>query len=823
MFNPRAFENSRSDGIPVLEIVNGKPPGADEPHLFVPLKRTELKGQIVGPLAALRLIQTYGYTAAQSDKALEALYRFPLPGDAAVTSVRVRFGDVEIRTQLKERRQAEGEYVEAKHTGQQALLATRESPDVFTLRVAGLRPDQDIVVETEYVQLARTEGAGWSLRIPLTTAPRYLRSDELTSRHAQGEPLLLLRDPGHRFRLDLTLHEASTVQSSTHKIDVRQESNRTFVCLKEGEVRPDRDCVLSWRAVQEQDRPGLEVQVQDDRSSAKAYFIALVAPPATHERGRGLAREVVLLVDHSGSMNGPKWQAADWAVERFLAELTERDFLALGLFHNTTRWFDKKPRSASAQLVAEAVAFLKKHRDSGGTELGVALEQALGLDRHAGESARHVLVITDAEVTDAGRIVRLADQESKRADHRRISVLCIDAAPNSLLATELAERGGGVARFVTSQPEEEDITTALEGVLADWSEPVLSGLRLEVNRSQIEAAGRLAREASAPGWSAIDLGDLPAGRPVWVAGRVPRGEANNLVFRVTTAKGQQIASGKQATPQGDDVRSALKALFGARRIRGLEYLIHSGYTGDELAAQLRHLGYDPKAVLGEGAGKSPKVYAENVREEANAALRDLLVRESLDYGLASAETAFIAVRSEAGKPIDETVVVANALPAGWAPETVAFGAIMGTAAHMSLRFGAVADSAFALQPEITPTIVFSGAPQFDGTEAVLFDSDQDQKPFAFPDLTTFDCLEVRFPEGSPDFKDLDPGLCLLLYVDDLASPRARVRLVDIVRQGGQRPLNILRQAGQVVRLVLADPAGTWKHVAPKFEVALGCR
>ena len=108
-------------------------------------------------------------------------------------------------------------------------------------------------------------------------------------------------------------------------------------------------------------------------------------------------------------------------------------------------------------------------------------------------------------------------------------------------------------------------------------------------------------------------------------------------------------------------------------------------------------------------------------------------------------------------------------------------------------------------------------------QAVLFDSDQDQKPFAFPDLTTFDCLEVRFPEGSPDFKDLDPGLCLLLYVDDLASPRARVRLVDIVRQGGQRPLNILRQAGQVVRLVLADPAGTWKHVAPKFEVALGCR
>src|SRR5205823_14421911 len=131
---------------------------------------------------------------------------------------------------------------------------------------------------------------------------------------------------------------------------------------------------------------------------------------------------------------------------------------------------------------------------------------------------RHVRIIRDAEVTDAGRILRLADQEAKREDRRRISVLCIDAASNAFLARELAERGGGAARFLTSDPEQEDITTALDEVLADWAQPVLTGLQLEVNRGRAECAGRDVSQGDTEDTSRIDLGDLPTGRAVWVAG-----------------------------------------------------------------------------------------------------------------------------------------------------------------------------------------------------------------------------------------------------------------------------------------------------------------
>lgn len=863
MFNPNSFANSRPDGIGVLEIVEDNQQESERLRLFVPLKRTELNGEIPGPLASLRLTQIYGFSADQCKKTLEAVYRFPLPGNAAVTKVRVCFGAVEIKAELKERAQAEGEYEEAKRAGRQAALATRESPDVFTLRVAGIQPDQEIKVETSYVQLARAEGAGWSLRIPLTTAPRYVRSDEITARHAQGQPLALLRDPGHRFALDLSLRGASAVESHTHSLNTIQADDGIRVTLRDGEVIPDRDCVLTWQPTQAAQSPALQVWLHDDPDTAQLYFLALLAPPAAPVPTERALREAILLVDHSGSMEGAKWAAADWAVKSFLYGMSERDQFALGLFHSTTRWFERQLRQAEGQTIEAAIHFLEKYKDSGGTELGVALEQALALARTNDERARHVLIITDAEVTDAGRILRLADTEAQATNRRRISVLCIDAAPNSHLAMELAERGGGLAKFLTSDPAEEDIATALDEVLADWAEPLLPNLRLEVNRAVAQAAGRAVTPGSEAGWSAIDLGDLPAGRAVWVAGRVPRGNPADLSFRVGAANDWlATAEAAQLAPS----TAAIKALFGARRVLGLEYLIHSGYAGQELREQLARLGYDPAEAL--AAPSKSKVYAENLREDASHALRDLLVREALDYGLASAETAFVATRSEAGKVVEESVAVANALPAGWSggflsyntgalsvmacmapppsPPSASLNAMMFQAApmdyleedggtaefaraedeplfHVSSPQSATVDYLVAEAPAprgTSQTLLFSGAPVFTGGEALLFDSARAQATPPLPQRGTISRLVLRFPAGSPTPTILDAGLMLLIFVDDRATPRAKVRLRDLVRQGGSRPLNLARAAGQALRLVLVDSASVWSKGAPHIEVSL---
>ncbi len=870
MFNPKTFANSRPDGIGVLEITDEGGNQPDQPGLFVPLKRTELSGEVTGPLASLRLSQIFSYSKEQCDRTLEAVYRFPLPGDAAVTGVRVSFGEVEIVAELKERGQAETDYEEAVRTGRQAAMATRESPDVFTLRVAGIQPDQEIKVETYYVQLARVEGTGWSLRVPLTTAPRYVRGDELASRHAQGQPLALLRDPGHRFALDIVVRGTSTVESGTHQLATSEENGAVRARLRDSETIPDRDCVLMWRLWQEASA-AIQVFVADDLESGQAYFLALVSPPSARDAARSWPREAILLVDHSGSMEGAKWEAADWAVKSFLYGLSERDTFALGLFHDKTKWFDKRPRQADGRTIEKAIDFLMRARDSGGTELGVALEQALRLARSTGDRARNLLIITDAEVSDAGRILRLADEESRGDDRRRISVLCIDAAPNSHLALELAERGGGVAKFLTSDPEQEDISTALDEALADWAEPVLTGLQLEVNSPVAQAAGREVRAAREPGWSGIDLGDLPTGRSGWVIGRAPRSRLDDFEFRLTRQSHGTVPDCRVEIHRIDKDQTAIKALFGARRVLLLEYLINSGYTGDALRDQLARLGYDPGQVL----APKPQVYAENTREEANAALRVLLVREALDYGLACSETAFVAVRKEAGRVIEGSVAVANALPAGWSDDfigacasglppvalacsappkkaakrayrplfdrislrsdtgqsdtgslsNVDFAALSPApdmSAMDSMEFSASMNDYAEIDAELpvpNRTTLFSGRPQGSG-EIILFDSLRDQAIRPVRDAGRINRLIISFADGTPAAESLSADLCLLVFVGDLATARAKVKLADLVRQGGARPLNLSRNRGEALRLALVDPAGVWSEGAPHIEVVL---
>src|SRR5205823_27834 len=89
-----------------------------------------------------------------------------------------------------------------------------------------------------------------------------------------------------------------------------------------------------------------------------------------------------------------------------------------------------------------------------------------------------------------------------------------------------------------------------------------------------------------------------------------------------------------------------------------------------------------------------------------------------------------------------------------------------------------------------------------------------------PEAITLVRLRVEFPGGAPDAAAVDPGLTLLLFVDDLTAPRARVRLADLIRHGGERPLNLRREPGQRVRLVLEDRAGTWAASAPALKATL---
>lgn len=915
MFNPGIYENSRPDGFALLEVVarqddlreqdvQQKTPTAPR---FVPLQHTLLRGTVVGPLADLTLTQVFGYARTTYAHPIEALYRFPLPGDAAVQAVVVRFGEVEIRAELQERSAAEEHYAAAKAAGHQAALATREAPDVFTLQLAGIQPDQPVTVETHYVQLARAEqeaydAAGtqhpqWSLRIPLTTAPRFVRADEKEGRWVHGQPLALLRDPGHRFQLDLNFAGVATVSSPTHELTIAQtdDVDRAVlqVRLAAGEVLPDRDCLLRWSPPQAADNPTIELHTYVDNvdnaegATPYLYFLALVTPPVKNTSPKGvesdpIAREATLLVDHSGSMRGAKWSAADWAIERFLADLTAADAFALAIFHNKTRWFVEAIQPAHSEATTAATAWLQQQQESGGTELGVALEQALHLQRWQPPATatltRHLLIVTDAAVSDAARILRLADAEAARPDRRRISVLCIDAAPNAFLANELAARGGGVSRFLTSDPAQADIVTALDDLLLEWSRPLLADLQLHVNRADVMVGGQHSVIKQGTGEeSVIDLGDLAAGRAQWVVGRLPMVASDGDVDRplqlaLSAAFGDErrvvaeaACSAQRQTHRGT---AALKALFGVARVNALEFLMHANFDQAQLAVQLRRLGYDPASLFAAPAPSTTTIYAENIQKESVAALRGLLVNEALTYGLASAETAFVAVRQEAGEPAQEQVVVANALPAGWSGDFAAgnLPPSMVRRAAAGMRASSFASAApqcrdlgSQMRQMIAPAFlpapspagltagtgdptnvrgntagdnaaqtytVFDGQPQFDGAVAVLFDSTSQVASSTEPSSSIsllpaeliVSGITLTFAANQPAVQP-ERSVTIAIFIDDLITPRATIRLADLLRHG-TRPLNLHRSADAPLRLTLHDPTHSLQKMGVAFSVIL---
>jgi Ca-activated chloride channel family protein len=823
MLNPNWYYNSLTDGHGVLEVLGTDAKG------FIPLQSTVLRGRICGPLASLKVTHRFRFTKEECPETLEAAYRFPLPGDAAMSGVFVTFGDTTIEARLERRDLAEKEYAEAKQDGRKASLVTRERPDVFTLYISGIEPDEEVSVTSSFLILGAADGVGYMFRIPLTTAPRYARSDERDSRSAKGQPLAVLVDPGHRFFLDIEC-PSGRIESASHEL----EAHDTAYTLADGEVTPDRDLLLSWRPREDQERPKL-VALADGKS--KPAFLLMVTPPRGEQEQAPL--DLQILVDHSGSMEGPKWAAADWAVEKLLSSLKRDDTFNLCLFESNTHWFREEPVKASPEHVAEAKRFLMD-RTAGGTELGLAIEQALRQPERRGRSARHLVVITDAQVSDDGRILRLIEDEREKKRGRRCSVVCIDSAPNSYLANEVAEAGRGIARFLTSSPGENDITNALDDVLTEISRPLLSRWRISTDRT-IAPGGTLEFDRRKGIYSA-PLDYLPSGRTTYVLVRGEEGLPGGS-FSLLNEDGEEIDNCLTEEMTG------VGAVYGARLISRLEQLAASGLDRKAISEKVRAMG----EKLPPGAGSRP-VYSENRLGENRALVSGLLAEVSLRYGVISSETGFIAVSKKKGSAPTRTVAVPNALADGWDDKFVTAGggarrsiprpmanampatnriALDSISSHRSLlslsseedRYCRLQSSSIQIkdarrlmdyesawpddQEDLlersdrpgggTTGPLFAGTAVWKGGEAVLFDSADKRGAAVGPSISRLSValnpgVEVR-------------GLVLLLFLDDMQMPKVRVRLEDLRDLGGSRPLN-LRYTGERLRIVLMRESGS---------------
>ncbi len=428
--------------------------------------RTEVTVSVTGMVAKTEYVQVF---RNDTDGWQEAIYRFPLPDRAAVHFMQFRIGDRLITGEVQERRQAKKTYEAARKEGRAAALTEQQRPNLFTQSVANIPPGEEITVTLRYLDVARFEGRYFSLRLPLTYTPRYspggMRGDWLSS-----IPFRTVTD--RRASITAMLNagvELVEITSDYHQVIPVREGARYRVQLARPDVAMDRDFVLRWRPVSS-DVPTSTFLVE--RTSQGDYGMLMVLPPAAEQVMR-LPREMIFVVDTSGSMKGTSIRQARAALLRAIeTTLGPQDQFNVIEFDTYHSMLFQVSQPVTHSTLSAARKFVSGLHASGGTEMAAPLEAALDLPR-VPELMRHIIFVTDGAVANEAELFRLIHD---KLDDASLYTVGIGSAPNSYFMRKAAEFGRGTFTFIGDTSE---VVSRMDGLARKLARPAARDLRID--------------------------------------------------------------------------------------------------------------------------------------------------------------------------------------------------------------------------------------------------------------------------------------------------------------------------------------------------------
>lgn len=451
---------------------------------------TDIDVSVSGPTARARVTQMFQNPGTTH---VEAIYVYPLPEGAAVDSLKMIVGERVIVATIKERQAAKAAYEAAKSNGRRAALMEQERANIFTNSVANIGPGETVVVQIEYQEPIRQSGVEFSLRLPLVVAPRYnpkpvvqtvdlsgggwgrAVSDPVPDRDRIEPPHLDPRERAATNPVTITVRLAAgfplaDVKSHHHavKIDSSDEARR-IITLDAGAVPANKDFELTWKPVATQ---APAVGLFHEAVGGADYVLAFVTPPALDvEQAPKLPREVILVIDNSGSMSGTSMGQAKASLQFALKRLDPEDRFNVVRFNHTMETLFSGSVAADAANIARAQAFVDALQATGGTEMLPALEAAL-IDTGGAESKhlRQVVFLTDGAI---GNEQQLLDTIANGRGRSRIFTVGIGSAPNSFLMTRAAELGRGTFTHIGDVGQ---VEARMRGLFEKLEAPAVTGL-----------------------------------------------------------------------------------------------------------------------------------------------------------------------------------------------------------------------------------------------------------------------------------------------------------------------------------------------------------
>ena len=506
-----------------------------------PLKTTAVKADISGFLARVNVRQEF---ENKFNTPIEAIYVFPLSQKGAVDQMTMTVGSRVTRGKIMRREEARQTYVAAKSEGKAAALLDQERPNIFTQSVANIMPGDSIVIEISYVETLKYEDGAYEFVFPMTVGPRYIPGGVPDAARIKP-PVAALRN-GSDISIEVNVNAGvpvEEVRSSSHQIEqVNRTPSESRVTLRGGRAIPNKDFILRYDVTGRR----IEDAFMTHRDPRGGFFTMILQPPDKIAAEDRTPKEIVFVLDTSGSMGGFPIEKAKEAMRLSLDGLYPEDTFNLITFAGETEVLFDGPVPATQANLEKAQAFLAGRSGGGGTEMMKAIKAALD-PTDSQSHLRIVCFMTDGYVGNENEIIG----EIQRHPNARVFSFGIGSSVNRHLLDKMAEEGKGEVEYVAL---EDDGSKAARKFYERVRSPLLTDLSIDWNGLPVADVY--------PG----KLTDLFSAKPVILHGRYTAAASGAIKLRGKVAGQPYERTISVNLPAADPANDVLATLWARTRV-----------------------------------------------------------------------------------------------------------------------------------------------------------------------------------------------------------------------------------------------------------------
>ncbi|HEY9851755.1 MAG TPA: VIT domain-containing protein [Leptolyngbyaceae cyanobacterium] len=533
-----------------------------------PLKQTEVKAKVAGNISRVEVTQTFENPFSDP---LEAIYVFPLPDEAAVDDMEIKIGDRIIKGNIKKREEAQEIYERARREGRTAGLLEQERDNIFTQSLANIKPGEQIDVTIRYTDSLKFEAGNYEFVFPMVVGPRYIPGNPIppsgvdTDRVPDASRITppVLR-PGTRSGHDINVTveidagvPISDIRSTSHQITTQRQGNIWQVQLAKEDNIPNKDLILRYRIAGN----NTEATVLTQSDEKGGHFAVYLIPALRYRSNEIVPKDVVFLMDTSGSQQGDPLVKSKELMRRFINGLNPRDTFTIIDFANTTQQLSPTPLANTAANRAKAMAYIDALDAKGGTELLNGIRAVLNFPSAQQGRLRSIVLLTDGYIGNENEVI--AEVQRNLNPGNRLYGFGVGSSVNRFIINRLAEVGRGTAQVIRQDEQTQEVA---EKFFRQINNPVLTNI-------QVSWQGM----GESPTIYPLAAPDLFANQPLVLFGKKSDKTNGNLQIIGTAVGGKRY---EKTLPVNFDSsgNSAIAQLWGRARIKDLMNQMFGGET-----------------------------------------------------------------------------------------------------------------------------------------------------------------------------------------------------------------------------------------------------